>query len=47
MSAPRAALYARVSTDEQSPELQVAELRQLHPSSQERVLDGPLVRVSR
>jgi len=29
VTAPRAALYARVSTDEQSPELQVAELRRL------------------
>ena len=29
MSAPRAALYARVSTDEQDPGLQVEELRRL------------------
>ena len=29
MTAPRAALYARVSTDEQSPDLQVEELRRL------------------
>ena len=29
VTAPRAALYARVSTDEQSPDLQVEELRRL------------------
>ena len=29
MTAPRAALYARVSTDEQDPDLQVADLRRL------------------
>ncbi len=39
MSAPRAALYARVSTDEQSPELQVAELRRLAELRGWRVVD--------
>jgi len=39
MSAPRAALYARVSTDEQSPELQVAELRRLAEQRGWRVVD--------
>ncbi len=39
MSAPRAALYARVSTDEQNPELQVAELRRLAEQRGWRVVD--------
>ena len=39
MSGPRAALYARVSTDEQSPELQVAELRRLAEQRGWRVVD--------
>ena len=39
MSAPRAALYARVSTDEQDPGLQVAELRRLAEQRGWRVVD--------
>jgi DNA invertase Pin-like site-specific DNA recombinase len=39
VSAPRAALYARVSTDEQSPELQIAELRRLAEQRGWRVVD--------
>jgi len=39
VTAPRAALYARVSTDEQSPELQVAELRRLAELRGWRVVD--------
>ena len=39
MTAPRAALYARVSTDEQSPDLQVEELRRLAEQRGWRVVD--------
>lgn len=39
MKAPRAALYARVSTDEQDPGLQVADLRRLAEHRGWRVVD--------
>jgi DNA invertase Pin-like site-specific DNA recombinase len=39
VTAPRAALYARVSTDEQSPDLQVEELRRLAEQRGWRVVD--------